>query len=175
MLLYGDEMRRTAQGNNNTVFQDNELNWINWNAAKEHADILRFTKLIIAFRKRHGFVRKLRYMTDDAAETPNLRTISWHGIKPGAPDFSGGSRFIAWVLEAFETQQRSDVPVYVATNTFWEPLTVELPQAKDRRWYRVVDTSLKVGEDIVAEEDALFLPGPTYLVHPRSVIVLVSR
>ena len=53
MLLYGDEMRRSAGGNNNTVFQDNELNWINWDNAKKNADILRFTKLIIAFRKRH--------------------------------------------------------------------------------------------------------------------------
>src|SRR6202012_2030815 len=34
MLLYGDEMRRTAMGNNNTVFQDNELNWIDWENAR---------------------------------------------------------------------------------------------------------------------------------------------
>ncbi len=52
MLLYGDEMRRTAEGDNNTVFQDNSLNWINWENTKRHAEILRFTKLIIAFRAR---------------------------------------------------------------------------------------------------------------------------
>ena len=89
MLLYGDEMRRTAEGNNNTVFQDNELNWINWENAKRHADILRFTKLIIAFRKRHQIVRRWRYMTADEAETPILRNITWHGVKPNEPDFSG--------------------------------------------------------------------------------------
>ena len=60
MLLYGDEMRRTSEGNNNVVFQDNSLNWINWEFAKKHSEILRFTKLIIAFRKRHQIVRLWR-------------------------------------------------------------------------------------------------------------------
>jgi glycogen operon protein len=175
MLLYGDEMRRTAEGDNNTVFQDNTLNWINWESTKRHADILRFTKLIIAFRQRHKIVRRWRYMTPDTAETPILRNITWHGVKPNEPDFSGSSRFVAWVLEAFETQERGDVPIYVASNAFWEPLTIELPATEDQRWYRVVDTSLPVGEDIVPEEEAFFLPETSYEVRPRSTIVLVAR
>jgi len=175
MLLYGDEMRRTAEGDNNTVFQDNALNWINWENTRRHADIVRFTKLIIAFRKRHKIVRLWRYLTSDTAETPILRNITWHGVKPNEPDFSGGARFLAWVLEAFETQERGDVPIYVASNAFWEPLTIELPATEDRRWYRVVDTSLPSGEDIVPEEEAFFLPEITYLVRPRSTIVLVAR
>jgi len=175
MLLYGDEMRRTAEGNNNVVFQDNALNWINWEYTKRHAEILRFTKLIIAFRKRHQIVRRWRYLTADEAETPILRNITWHGVKPLEADFSATSRFLAWELEAFQTDQRSDVPIYVAANAFWEPLTVELPELEGRRWYRVVDTSLPPNEDIVAEGEAIFLPETSYVVHPRSTIVLVSK
>ncbi len=175
MLLYGDEMRRTANGNNNTVFQDNDLNWINWENARVHADVLRFTKLIIAFRKRHQLVARWRYLTSEEAEIPALRNITWHGVKPGAADFSSSSRFIGWVLEAFKSQERSDVPIYVATNTFWEPLTIELPDANGLRWYRVVDTALPVGEDIVPEEEAFFIPDPTYHIRPRTTIVLVAR
>ncbi len=175
MLLYGDEMRRTAEGDNNTVFQDNQLNWINWEDAKRHADILRFTRLIIAFRKRHSFVRRWRYLTGDNVDTPNLRHITWHGVRPNEPDFSDGSRFIAWSLEAFQSQDRSDLPIYIATNAFWEPLEIELPATPDRRWYRVVDTSLPVGEDIVAEEEAFFLPERKYMLRPRSSIVLISK
>jgi len=175
MLLYGDEMRRTAEGNNNTVFQDNALNWINWEFKDRHAEVLRFTQLIIAFRKRHRIVRRWRYMTADESDTPILRNITWHGVKPNKADFSETSRFIAWTLEAFETDQRSDVPIYVASSAFWEPLTIELPEAKNRHWYRVVDTSLPEGEDIVSEEEAFFLPEPSYLVRPRSTIVLVAK
>ena len=129
MLLYGDEMRRTAEGDNNTVFQDNSLNWINWENAKANAEILRFTQLIIAFRKRHQIIRRWRYMTADETDTPILRNIIWHGVKPRQADFSAASRFLAWELEAFQTDQRSDVPIYVASNAYWEPITVELPDA----------------------------------------------
>ena len=104
-----------------------------------------------------------------------MRNITWHGVKPNGADFSDSSRFIAWVLEAFETRQRSDVPIYVASNTFWEALTIELPETKGRRWYRVVDTSLPVGEDIVPEEEAFFLPETKYLIRPRTTVVMVAR
>ena len=30
MLLMGDEVRRTQQGNNNAYCQDNEINWFDW-------------------------------------------------------------------------------------------------------------------------------------------------
>ena len=105
MLLYGDEMQRTALGDNNTVFQDNELNWINWANMTTYAEVLRFTKLMIAFRKRHQIVRRWRYMTGSETETPVLRNITWHGVAPNQADFSGTSRFLAWVLEAFQSDQ----------------------------------------------------------------------
>ncbi|HEU5118288.1 MAG TPA: glycogen debranching enzyme GlgX, partial [Isosphaeraceae bacterium] len=175
MLLYGDEMRRTAEGDNNTVFQDNHLNWINWEDTRKNHEIFRFTQHIIAFRKRHQIIRRWRYMTADETETPILRNIVWHGTKPLQADFSPSSRFIAFTLEAFETRERSDVPIYVACNAFWEPLEVRLPELEGRRWFRVVDTSLAEGEDIVSDEQAVFLRDPTYKVPPRSSIVLIAK
>ncbi len=175
MLLYGDEIRRTAEGDNNTVFQDNSLNWINWENTHRHAEILRFTQAIIAFRKRHQIVRRWRYLTDDQTETPTLRNITWHGVKPNQADFSGSSRFIAWVLEAFKTENRGDVPIYVGSNAYWEPLEVTLPSVDGKRWYRVVDTSFPSGTDIVADEAADFLPVETYEIQPRSTIVLIAH
>src|SRR5215467_10133090 len=38
MLLSGDEIGRTQQGNNNAYCQDNEVSWLNWDIAKENAD-----------------------------------------------------------------------------------------------------------------------------------------
>ena len=162
MLLYGDEMRRTAEGNNNTVFQDNDLNWINWENTKRHAEILRFTQLIIAFRKRHQIVRRWRYLTSDEAETPILRNITWHGVKPDKPDFSGSSRFLAWVLEAFQTDERARRADLRRQQRLLGAADVELPELENRRWYRVVDTSLPEGEDIVPDEEAVFLPETSY-------------
>lgn len=175
MLLYGDEMRRSAGGNNNTVFQDNALNWVNWSDLEKHAETHRFTRQIIAFRKRHQIVPRWRYMTSDESENGSIRDITWHGVKPREADFSGTSRFLAWTLEPFANSERDDVPIYVASNAFWEPISIELPPLEGRRWYRVVDTALPAGEDIVPDEESVFLTEPGYLVQPRSTIVLIAR
>ena len=54
-------------------------------------------------------------------------------------------------------------------------IDVELPETPNRRWYRVIDTSLPPEQDIVAEEEAYFLGEAEYTVRPRSTIVLIAR
>ena len=50
MLLMGDEVRRTQQGNNNAYCQDNEISWFNWNLPSKHADVHRFVRRLIQGR-----------------------------------------------------------------------------------------------------------------------------
>lgn len=175
MLLYGDEMRRTAWGNNNTVFQDNEFNYVNWADAERHGDILRFAKEIIGFRKRHQIVPRRRYLRSAETETPILRNFSWHGVKPSEPDFGPSSRFLAWVMEPVREGSPDDPPIYVGSNVYWEPIEIELPPLKAGRWLRVVDTSLTDGNDIVSEEKAIPCEESKYRISPRSTVVFIGR
>ncbi len=62
MLPAGDELFRTQQGNNNAYCQDNEISWINWSLAKEHRDIVEFTRRMIAFRKEHPSLRRRSFL-----------------------------------------------------------------------------------------------------------------
>src|SRR4029077_15256138 len=41
MILMGDEVRRTQQGNNNAYCQDSPISWLDWTLAEKHADVLR--------------------------------------------------------------------------------------------------------------------------------------
>ena len=50
MLLMGDEVRRTQQGNNNTYCQDNEINWFDWTLLKKNADHASFCSAPDRFR-----------------------------------------------------------------------------------------------------------------------------
>ena len=50
MLLMGDEVRRTQQGNNNAYCQDNEISWFDWRLLEQHGDLLRFVRQLIRFR-----------------------------------------------------------------------------------------------------------------------------
>jgi isoamylase len=60
MINAGDELLRTAGGNNNTWCQDNPLGWIDWSLAERNADMLRFVAGLIALRKRHRSLRRRR-------------------------------------------------------------------------------------------------------------------
>ena len=67
MLLGGDEMGRTQQGNNNAYCQDNEMTWFDW--ASADAALLDFTRRLIAFRQAHPVFRRRRFLTGvEAAE-----------------------------------------------------------------------------------------------------------
>ena len=49
MLLGGDELGRTQQGNNNAYCQDNEISWFDWDAVDE--SLLAFTRRVIEIQQ----------------------------------------------------------------------------------------------------------------------------
>ena len=54
LLLGGDEMGRTQQGNNNAYCQDNEISWVDWSRAD--TQLLDFTRRLVAFRMAHPVI-----------------------------------------------------------------------------------------------------------------------
>ena len=65
LFLGGDEFRRTQGGNNNAFCQDNETSWYNWELLKKNREIFRFTREMIALRKRNSVLREVRFYTDE--------------------------------------------------------------------------------------------------------------
>ncbi|MDB4957008.1 MAG: glycogen debranching protein [Myxococcales bacterium] len=56
MILGGDEIGRTQQGNNNAYCQDNELSWFDWTSA-DHG-LLEFTRKLAQLRREHPVFRR---------------------------------------------------------------------------------------------------------------------
>ena len=163
MIVYGDEMGRTNDGNNNPWCQ-NELNQLDWSLLEKNPDLFRFACMMIDFRKRHYLGGR--------GHTPAFRPFTWHGVSPNQPDFSEHARFIAVELGQFQAEGvDKDQSVFVATNGYWEPITVTLPEGN---WYRIVDTNLASGEDIV-EDGAVTLTAREYVLQPRSTLVLMRK
>jgi isoamylase len=50
MIVGGDELGRTQQGNNNAYCQDNRTTWFDWSAVDK--DLLAFTRHLVALRRR---------------------------------------------------------------------------------------------------------------------------
>ncbi|SFN59531.1 glycogen debranching protein GlgX [Mycetocola miduiensis] len=59
MLLHGDELGRTQQGNNNGYAQDNELTWVHWD--QTDAPLVEFTAAVVRLRKEHPVFRRSRF------------------------------------------------------------------------------------------------------------------
>ncbi len=79
MLLAGDEVRRTQQGNNNAYCQDNEISWFDWSLVEKHAGLRRFVKLLLACR-----LDLHRNSADSGAtliEVLGSASVRWHGVE----------------------------------------------------------------------------------------------
>ena len=171
MILAGDEMGRTQQGNNNAYCQDNEISWVDWRLAEANADLLRFFQLIIAFRKRCRLLRRASF--DLHGETGFH--INWHGVKRMKPDWSYESRTVAMQLtQLHDDGSREDL--HFIANAYWEDLEFELPIIGEHEWFRLVDTALPSPHDIAedGQEFPLHLQ-ESYVVRGRSVAVFVSK
>jgi isoamylase len=161
MLSAGDEFLHTQGGNNNPYNQDNETTWLNWDRLKEHADIFRFFKLMIAFRKAHPTICRSRYWREE---------IRWRGVD-STTDLSYHSQSLAYYLKG--TSQK-DIDLYVMINAFTEPLSFPIFDGLQKPWSRVVDTSLDSPSDICPPGCEVTVVGSKYVVQPRSIVVLTQ-
>ena len=77
MLLAGDELGHSQQGNNNAYCQDNELTWLNWQTLENNAELL-FVQQLIALRKAHPLLNRTHYQHGNTiSDKTHLPDISW--------------------------------------------------------------------------------------------------
>ncbi len=77
MLLGGDEMGCTQQGNNNAYCQDNAISWVDWagllgDGETSEKSLLRTTRRMIALRKQHPSLRAEKFLHGNTEILPGL-------------------------------------------------------------------------------------------------------
>jgi glycogen operon protein len=177
MVLMGDEFGRTQRGNNNSYCQDNELSWMDWSLTQQNAELLRFARLAIALRKAHPVLRSETHLRNQDYVKSGYADITWHGTRAWNPDWSENSRTLAYMLCGKHAQGVvKDNYLYVAMNSFWEPLSFELPQPGGLKWHVAINTGAPSPQDAFepGQEPALS-DQRAFLLPPRSVIVLVGK
>lgn len=171
MLVSGDEVRRSQQGNNNPYCQDNEMSWFDWTLVNKNSDLLRFFKGMAQFRKTHPAVRRSRFF-DGGVNERGLKDVAWHGTKLNCPGWDDpGARALATTLGGLGR----DADLHIMFNMFWEPLEFELPAVPGRRWFLAVDTARPSPDDIADPGSEAEVPGNTHRVDGRSIVVLLNR
>jgi len=180
MILMGDEIRRTQDGNNNAYCQDNEISWMNWDGIKEHGDILRFVREAIKFRLRHRTFLRPEFLTGSAQSSHLPPDISWFGEDGKPALWSKLDQFIAYMLIGCHASSLKDCEpcdFYLMFNSSLRDITANLcPAPEDKKWYRVVDTSYDSPGDILEEDkEELLLNQAKYVILSRTSVVLIAR
>ena len=168
MLLMGDEVRRTQNGNNNGYCLDGA--GLDWGAMFAHAGVYRFAREMIGLRTGRSLSRRRLLGEPPCALIP--RRMEWHGVRLGQPDWGEESHSLAVRVEC----EGTDMALFVMLNAYWEALVFEVPPLADghARWRRCVDTYRAPPADICFDLDAPLVTSPTVVVESRSVVVLLA-
>lgn len=170
MLLMGDEIRHTQNGNNNAYCQDNELSWFDWSLVEKNQGLLRFVQKLI------HFIQGLEIFNQERFLKVSLRSsqphLTWHGTRLYRPDWRENSHSLAFsVFHPIAKEY-----LYVVFNTYWKPLKFQLPLLEyGNHWHRIVDTALPTPDDFCELTNAKTIYENSYRVAPRSAIVLMAK
>jgi isoamylase len=181
MLLGGDELGRSQQGNNNAYCQDNELSWVNWALSRTAKAQLEFTRKLIRLRLGHPVFHRRRFFQGRRIEGSEVKDVSW--FRPGGKEMAaeewtnGFTRSLGLRLagDAIEEVDESGRPIRDDTflllfNAHHEPVDFVLPAHRPRvRWDLVLDT-----RDWATASRA-FRVGDAYPLEARSLALLRQR
>ncbi len=175
MLLAGDEMSRTQQGNNNAYCQDNEISWVDWKNADQQ--LIDFTSQMIHFRRKHPAFSRKRWFRGTPIK--GVEDIAW--FLPEGEQLSDDhwnhdfARSVAVFINGRALRTRNEVGeaviddgFYVIFNAHWEPVEYRLPDGMYAdNWTKIVDTT-----DSTVEDEETYEAGSMITVQGRSIVVL---
>jgi len=179
MLLSGDEMYRSQGGNNNTYCQDNEVSWLDWNCLEAEADLYRFVRGLITFRKQHPVLRRSDFFAGKEAEPRKEKDIIWFGPDGKVLDWSEDNRSLSCLINGdrrLSGVEREDADLFLAFNREQSPVDWSLPPAPSgSSWLRVVDTGRFPPHDFLeAGKEAPVGAAGTFRIAAGAAIVLMA-
>jgi glycogen operon protein len=182
MLLHGDELGRTQNGNNNGYCQDSELTWINWENVDE--GLLEFTKLVTRLRTEHPTFRRRRFLSGrpvgraEGDPVPDVVWLTPAGEPMDDQDWDVGfAKSLAMYLNGNgirETDERgepvSDDCYYLVFNAGEERIDFTLPPADYAEGWTVVVDTANLGD----VEPVTVKAGEALPVEARATVVLCA-
>ncbi len=173
MLLAGDEVLRSQRGNNNAWCQDNDLSWFDWTLTETNQDMLRFTREMVAFRKRHACLKRRRFLKGVASDGRDLADVSWHGSELHQPLWHDPqAQLLAYTLAAVDPDEED---LHIICNMSEQTHEVTLPMLAGSNWYLAIDTGALAPKDILSAAKQVIYTKQQYPVPWRSVVVFESR
>ncbi|WEG09327.1 glycogen debranching protein GlgX [Microbacterium horticulturae] len=179
MLSHGDELGRTQHGNNNAYNQDNELAWVDWDAADR--PLIEFTARLAQLRREHPSFRRSRFFDgrpirrDEGGPVPDIAWLRPDGTQMQPEDWdSGFGRAIGVFLNGDGIRERDargrairDRHFIVLFNAGDEAIDFTIPKVHaSPSWDLLVETGAHGNGEHPVE------PGGTVTLQARALAVL---
>jgi len=185
MLVAGDEIGRTQQGNNNAYCQDSALSWLDWELDPERAKLRDFVCRMVHLRRTHPVFRRRHFFQGRPLHGSEAKDIVW--LKPDGSEMTTEewSQDFARCLGVYlagsalteidaRGQRVVDDDFVVLFNAHHDSVPFRLPTKTlappgDGRWQAIVDTARDDG----LAPDGIFDAESTYPLEGRSLVLLM--
>jgi glycogen operon protein len=168
LLLAGDEVGNSQNGNNNTYCQDDEIGWTNWGNLGTEDDMTAFVGELTQLRQRFPQLKPHHWAEGKRADgSYDVKWLTPSGAEMGEGDWSfPDGRFLSYVLAAVHEKGQ---PLFIVLNGADEAVDVTFPEwPNTAQWQRVLDTS-----DGQSNADA-GKPGETWSAQARAILAFAG-
>ena len=182
MILAGDELSQSTNGNNNTYCQDSELSWLNWELNEPRKAFLEFAQKVTAIWRSHPVFQRRKFFHGRSIRGEGVTDISW--FEPSGKtmdDDAWKAGFVKCLGVRLAGDQIGDVdekgePIVGATvllllNAHFDAIPFTLPTTKaEHQWEVLLDTA-----ELPAKPPAVLEGGDPYPLKGRSLALLQTR
>jgi isoamylase len=151
MLVGGDEIGRSQQGNNNAYCQDNPISWFDWDLADADRQLLEYTRGLIRLFHAHPVLRRRRFFQGRRIRGSRVKDLTWlapDGAEMTDEQWNGDVHAIGLRLAGDAIDERGprgerivDDTLLLLMNAGAEAVAFRLPAAP-RGWQGLLDTRL---------------------------------
>jgi len=181
MLLAGDEMGRTQNGNNNAYCQDNEISWVNWDIDSHDREFIKFVRSVIHLRKSHPVFRRRHFFQGRRIKGANVKDILW--LRPDGEEMTDSewrmfhARCLGLLMHGDAIEEHDERGGRIHDNTYLlllnanaTPIEFRMPgHVGIARWCVEIDTCYVGGK---RPDRRTFITGESYSLQGRSTVLL---
>ena len=178
LLVAGDEILNSAEGNNNPYCQDNTVGWVSFENKKANKEFKEFVRNLSSFRKRHSILHQPGELKLFDYLSCKLPDVSFHSEEAWKMDQNPASREFAVLYCGQYARQytgKTEDSIYVIYNMHWEKADFVLPvQGPQAKWSLLYSTDGST-DDSFNEEKARPLSGGEFKAAERSISILLLK
>jgi isoamylase len=178
MLLVGDELCHSQQGNNNAYCQDNEITWINWELTEEQQAWHDFVRSLTQLRRTQPVFQRRKFFQSRAIHGEGIQDISW--FEPSGQEMTEeawnteyarclGVRLAGDLIGEVDERGENIVgdTILLLLNAHHEAIPFTLPTTREGElWERLLDTADPQGAPLTCTG------GQQYQLQGRAMAVL---